>query len=137
MLNELRNGLFEAFKHRHVVDAWCIACGRDNAPMTLHVIEFYHDDKMRTPDGLVPMSQSRGTTRGGVPLCNVCFPPCRECALPIATPWTKKLLGAIAAKHSGVSFVIGNGICKHVHVLHDAKSLFRSVTLATGAKHPG
>lgn len=134
MLDELRKGLIDAFRHRQVENALCIACGRANVPLALHVIEFYHPDNTKTPSALVPMSRSRGTTRGGVPLCNVCCPPCSQCSLPIATPWAKRLLGALKAKHQDVTFVVGNGICKHVHVLLDLRSLFRSVTLAASAK---
>lgn len=135
MLDEIRKGLVESFKHRHIEDASCIACGRANSPLALHVIEFYHSDKIETPSPLVAMSQSRGTTRGGVPLCSACCPPCTECGLPIATPWTKKLLAALTTKYQGITFVIGNGFCRHVHVLHDFKSLFRSVKLTSSASH--
>ncbi len=135
MLDEIRKELAESFKHRHVEDASCIACGRANAPLALHIIEFYHPDKIETPSPLVAMSQSRGTTRGGVPLCSACCPPCTECGLPIATPWTKKLLAALTTKYQGITFVSGNGFCRHVHVLHDFKSLFRCVKLS-GSKEP-
>ena len=135
MLDEIRQGLAESFKHRHIEDALCIACGQASAPLALHVIEFYHSDNIETPSPLVAMSRSRGTTRGGVPLCNACCPPCAECGLPIATPWIRKLLAALTTKYQGITFVIGNGFCRHVHVLHDFKSLFRSVKLASGTPH--
>ncbi|MCW5886733.1 MAG: hypothetical protein KIT07_01245 [Anaerolineales bacterium] len=135
MLDEIRKGLSESFKHRHVEDASCIACGQINAPLALHVIEFYHSDNMETPSQLVALSRSRGTTRGGVPLCNACCPPCVECGLPIATPWIKKLLAALTAKYQGITFVVGNGFCRHVHVLHDFKSMFRSVKLTSSTPH--
>lgn len=135
MLDEIRKGLADSFKHRHVEDALCIACGQTNAPLALHVIEFYHSDNIETPSPLVAMSRSRGTTRGGVPLCSACSPPCADCGLPIASPWTKKLLVALTAKYRGITFVIGNGFCRHVHLLHDFKSLFRSVTLTSGVPH--
>jgi hypothetical protein len=136
MLDEIRKGLIDSFKHRKVEAACCVACGRTNVPLALHVIEFYHPDSTETPPALVPMSRSRGTTRGSVPLCNICCPPCRQCSLPIATPWTKKLLNVLKEKHQGVSFVVGNGICKHIHVLLDIKSLFRSVRLRAAAWKP-
>jgi hypothetical protein len=133
MLDEIRKGLAESFKHRHVEGALCIACGQTNAPLALHLIEFHYSDNMETPSPLVAMSRSRGTTRGGVPLCSACCHPCAECGLPIATPWTKKLLAALTTKYPDITFVIGNGYCRHIHVLHDFKSLFRSVKLISGA----
>ena len=131
MLNQIRKGLLESYKHRQVERAICIACGRTNQPLALHVIEFYHPDNIKTPSLLVAMSRSRGTTRGSVPICSSCCPPCARCSLPIATPWINKLLSALTAKYQGITFVIGNGYCRHVHVLHDFNSLFRSVKLVT------
>jgi tetratricopeptide (TPR) repeat protein len=43
-------------------------------------------------------------------------------------------LGALTEKYEGISFVIGNGHCRHIHVLHDFKSLFRPVKLATSTQ---
>lgn len=107
----------------------CVACGRSGVPFALHVVEFYHADSATTPSSLVPMSQSRGTTRGSVPLCSVCCPPCSSCSLPIATPWIKKVVAALKAQYQGITFVVGNGFCRHVHVLQDLKSIFRPVKL--------
>lgn len=134
MLDEIRKGLIDSHKHRHVEGAMCIACGRTNARLALHVIEFYHSDNTGTPPPLVAMSGSQGTTRGAVPLCSACCPPCAECSLPIATRWTTKLLRVLTARYQGITFVIGNGFCRHVHVLHDLKSLFRPVKLATNTR---
>ena len=130
MLDAIRKGLIESYKHRVLEEVSCVACGRAGVTFALHVIEFYHPDAVVTPTGLVPMSQSRGTTRGSVPLCDVCSVACRSCSLPIATPWTKRLMTALTARNQGVTFVFGNGACKHIHVVKDLLSVFRGVQLA-------
>lgn len=130
MFDAIRKGLMDSYKHKGIEAAVCIACGRKALPLALHVIEFYHPDSIVTPSYLVPMSQSRGTTRGSVPLCNVCCPACSKCSLPIATPWVKKLLTLLNAKHTEITFVIGNGLCHHIHPIRDITSLFRSPRLA-------
>jgi hypothetical protein len=130
MFDAIRKGLTDSYNHKAVEGAVCVACGRKALPLALHVIEFYHPDSIVTPSYFVPMSQSRGTTRGSVPLCNICCPACTKCSLPIATPWVKKLLVAISSKHKGISFVIRNGFCRHIHPIKDATSLFRSTRLS-------
>jgi hypothetical protein len=123
--------LRDSYAHRHVADATCIACGRTDARLALHVVEFCHSDTTPTPAAFVAMSRSRGTTRGGVPLCTDCCPPCTRCRLPIATRWATSLLKELTASYPGITFNIGNGYCRHVHVLHALKALFRPVKLAT------
>jgi hypothetical protein len=130
MSDAIRKGLADSFKHKLIEGAVCVACGRKGVPFALHVLEFYHSDSIATPSYLVPMSQSRGTTRGSVPLCDTCCPACNSCSLPIATPWVKKLLTALNSQHKGITFVVGNGFCRHVHVVKDLMSFFRSTTLA-------
>lgn len=130
MFDAIRKGLADSFKHKPIEGAVCVACGRNGVPFALHVLEFYHSDSIATPSYLVPMSQSRGTTRGSVPLCDTCCPACNSCSLPIATPWVKKILTALNSQHKDISFVVGNGFCRHVHVVKDLMSLFRSTTLA-------
>lgn len=130
MFDAIRKGLADSYKHKPIEGAVCVACGRKEVPFALHVLEFYHSDSIATPPYLVPMSQSRGTTRGSVPLCNTCCPACNDCTLPIATPWVKKLLTALNSKHKGITIVVGNGFCRHVHVFKDLMSLFRSAKLA-------
>ncbi len=130
MFDAIRKGLTESYKHKPIEGAVCVACGRKGVPFALHVVEFYHSDSIATPSYLVPMSQSRGITRGSVPLCNTCCCACNNCALPISTPWIKKLLSELNTKHKGINFVLGNGFCRHVHVVKDLMSLFRSAKLA-------
>ena len=130
MFDAIRKGLTESYQHKPIEEAVCIACGRTGVPFALHVIEFYHADSISTPSYLVKMSQSRGTTRGSVPFCNVCCPACNSCSLPITTPWVKKLLTALNSKHKGITFVLGNGFCRHIHVVNDLMSLFHSTKLA-------
>jgi len=72
MFDAIRKGLTDSYKHKPIEGAVCVACGRKGVPFALHVIEFYHSASIATPSYLVPMSQSRGTTRGSVPLCNAC-----------------------------------------------------------------
>lgn len=129
MFDAISKGLADAYKHKPIKEAICVACGRTGVPFALHVIEFYHADSILTPSYLVPMSQSRGTTRGSVPLCNICCPACNNCSLPIATPWIKKLITALKSKSKDIDFVLGNGFCHHVHVIKDLMSVFRSTRL--------
>ena len=129
MFNTIGNGLNDAYKHKPIKDAVCIVCGRKNVPLALHVIEFYHSDTINTPPYLIPMSQSLNTTRGSVPICNICCPECKKCSLPIANSWVKKLLGKLSSRHKSIKFVIGNGFCRHIHIFYDLMSLFRSTTL--------
>jgi len=131
MLEELRQGLHESYKHRVIAGVTCITCGRADAPLALHLVEFYHSDRFATPSTLVRMSESRGTRRGSVPLCNSCSPACRTCLLPVGTPWLKRVIAALQVQYPAISFVFGNGHCRHVHVLLDLKSMFRKVTLAS------
>lgn len=130
MNNSFREALIESYKHRLVDKASCIVCGQKEAPLALHIIQFHHSDSIVTPDPLVAMSSSRGGTRGSVPLCRTCCPPCVQCELPILTLGTKKLIALLTTRYQGITFVFGNGVCRHVHILHDFKSLFRQVSLA-------
>lgn len=127
MLDELRKGLLESYKHRLEEKIGCVGCGRHGVPVALHVLEFYHEDTKVTPPWFVPMSRSRGTTRGSAPLCNSCCPACKKCGLPIATLWTGKFLKALRARYPAVSVTSGNGLCKHVHLVADLTSLLRPV----------
>ena len=128
-LDDIRKGLVASYTHRPVEGAKCVACGQSEVPVALHVLEFYHADTSPSPSGLVPMSRSRGTTRGAAPLCKACCPPCERCQLPIATRWVKKVATALNAKHQGITVVVGNGICRHLHLLADVKALFRAVRI--------
>jgi tetratricopeptide (TPR) repeat protein len=126
MFESIRKGLIESYKHKIIPRVQCVVCGRKDAPLSLHVIEYYHSETMRTPSSLVAMSQSRGAIRGGVPICDTCCPPCEKCALPIATPWIKKIITELSKHFGGISFVVGNGCCQHIHVLRDFKSIFKA-----------
>jgi hypothetical protein len=39
-------------------------------------------------------------------------------------------VAALKVQHQGITFLVGNGFCRHVHVLLNLKSLFRTVKLA-------
>lgn len=130
MRDAIRKELIASYKHRPMEGVKCVVCDRSEVPFALHVVQFYHADNIVTPLPLVPMSQSLGTRRGGVPLCDACCPPCNICSLPIATLWTKKIVTALGAHHQEITFNIGVGFCRHIHILHDLRSLIRSVELA-------
>src|SRR6266508_3528835 len=91
LLGQLRAGLIEDYKHKPMPDVNCALCGAPSLPLALHVLEFSHSDAVPTPLTFVPMSQSRGSTRGSVPVCLKCAPRCGTCALPVATPWTYRM----------------------------------------------
>ncbi len=131
MLDTLRDLLAQDYKHKHVDDARCITCGRSDLPVALHVIEFYQPESAQLPPLFVPMSASRGTLRGSIPVCSACCPPCGTCLLPVVTPWIRRVVAALVAQHSGVGVSVGNGYCRHVHVMADLRSLFRPVRLAS------
>lgn len=123
--------LNKAFMHRPEKDAMCVACGATGKTYGMHVIEYYHDERSKAPSYLIPTSNSRETTRGVVPLCHDCCPPCRKCGLPIATAWVKKLVTRLTQVAPEVSFRIGNGYCtQHLHVWNDVRALFRPVDVA-------
>lgn len=130
MLSDIRKGLKEAYKHKLIDGGKCVICGCEKVPIALHVIEFHHEDKISTPSYFVPMSQNRGRFRGSVPICDRCCPPCGKCSLPIATKWIDKVRGELNLQHTGFSFSIGLGICKHIHVVSDMKALFKSAKLS-------
>lgn len=129
MFDEIRKGLFEAYKHKKLEGFICIVCGAKNRKLALHVIEFYHSDSVATPKCFVQMSHSRGTLRGSVPICDKCCPPCSRCNLPIVTTYYKKIIKALSEKFSNISFSFGNGICKHIHIQNDILANFKSVKL--------
>jgi hypothetical protein len=101
--------------------------------MSLHVLEYYHDSSITRPSGLVPMSQSRGTTRGSVPICSSCAVPCGKCGLPVSTPWHKKIGALLQSQHPAVTIRTGQGYCRHVHPLQDLLSFLKPVRLSRAA----
>lgn len=129
MFDEIRKGLIEAYKHKHLEEFRCVVCGAKKVKFALHVIEFYHHDSISTPACLVKMSHSRETMRGSVPICEKCCPPCRKCDLPIATTFFNKVVQELKQAYPSVTFVIGNGICKHIHVIDDMMAIFKSKRL--------
>lgn len=131
MFDEIRKGLAESYQHRKVAGHVCHTCGSSEGDLALHVIEFWHPDEIETPLNLVPMSRSRGVTRGAVPICRTCCPPCKKCSIPIATKWVAAVKGLLQHRHQDVRFRIGNGYCQHIHPLHDLKAMFRKATLPT------
>lgn len=109
----------------------CAICGVIGKPLSLHVLEYYHDSAIASPAAFVPMSQSRGTTRGSVPICTSCASPCGKCGLAIATPWHKKVGTLFQSQATGVTIRLGQGYCRHVHPLADLLSFFKPVHTAS------
>lgn len=129
MFDAIRKGLADSYKHRPIEGSVCVACGRKGIPFALHVIEFYHADDIVTPPYLLPTSQIGGTIRGSVPFCNTCCPACNSCSLPIATPWVGKVLTVLNSQNKGITFIVGNGFCRHAHPVKDLMSMFRPTVL--------
>ncbi len=127
MFEALREQLIESYRPRRVDDAVCAICGTSALDVAMHLIEWYQDDRVKMPNGLIPMSQSRQTLRGSVPICTRCSPVCGTCGLPIATRWTNKVRLALASRYAHTTFVIGNGYCRHVNPLKDLTALFKTV----------
>lgn len=131
MLESLRNELLASYKPKLMDGTPCAICGATGKPLSLHVLEYYHDSAIASPAAFVPMSQSRGTTRGSAPICTSCASPCSKCGLPIATPWHKKLGTMLQSQAFGVTIRHGQGYCRHVHPLADLLSLFKPVRTAS------
>lgn len=125
-LKALQQGLAQAYQARLIADKECLVCKTKGQPLALHVMEFYCA-YTHVPKSLIPMSHSRGITRGAAPVCTTCCPPCRECALPIVTPWVRGVLKKLQSRkeETGFAFVEGNGYCRHFHPLHIAVSIFK------------
>lgn len=116
----IREQLLKSYEHQHLNGISCAFCGSAGSPVALHIVEFRHPEAEPTPSPFIPMSQSRGTTRGSVPVCILCSPPCQKCALPVATPWIAKMMKALQSRDSKVSIAIGNGVChQHIHPIVD------------------
>lgn len=135
MFDEIRKGLVESYKPKPMPGTSCLICGLQSKPISLHVLEYYHDSKKDSPLGFVAMSQSGGTTRGSIPICSSCAVPCNRCGLPVATPWHKKIAAFVQAQHPTVTIRVGQGHCSHIHPLQDLLSLVKPVRVAS-AKPP-
>ena len=131
MLESLRNELLASYKPKLMDGTPCAICGATGKPLSIHLLEYYHDSAIASPVAFVPMSQSRGTTRGSVPICTSCASPCSKCGLAIATPWHKKLGTMLQSQTFGVTIRHGQGYCRHVHPLADLLSLFKPVRTAS------
>lgn len=130
MFEELRQGLIESYRPKPMPGITCLLCGSQNRPMSLHVLEYYHDSNVASPSGFVPTSQSRGTTRGSIPICTSCAAPCSKCGLSVATPWHKKIGALLQSQHPAVTVRTGQGFCQHIHPLQDFLSLLKPVRLS-------
>ena len=120
MFDSLRKSLIESFKHRSADGVSCISCGTTSGRFAFHVLEYMQDDGLAVPSNFVPMSRSRGVTRGSACLCERCCPPCRSCQLPMPSNWVTKMLIELKRRHPHIRFYPGNGICRdHIHPIHD------------------
>lgn len=115
MFEQLREQLTVAYKPKAMPDVRCALCPAQGRLIALHVIEFYHDASAATPAAFVPMSETRGTRRGSVPVCVDCAPACSTCGLPIATSWARRMSDLLQAAFGGITFRLGNGYCRHSH----------------------
>lgn len=124
----IREGLEEAYRHKPIEGGRCAFCGSEQGPFAMHLVEFSQDEDAELPDGFMPMSASFGRLRGSLPVCIRCAPPCRRCAIPIATRWTKKMVAALDASYPDRLILFGNGFCDHIHVWSDLVAKFRKVS---------
>lgn len=130
MFEELRQDLIESYRPKSMPGTACLLCGSQNQPMSLHVLEYHHESKIGSPSGFVPMSQSRGTTRGSIPICSSCAAPCSKCGLPVVTPWHKKIAALLQSQHPAVTLRTGQGYCRHVHPLKYLLSFLKPLRVA-------
>jgi hypothetical protein len=129
MLDELREQLIASYRPRHMPDTRCGLCSAAERPMSMHILEFYHDATIPTPSRFVAMSESRGTRRGSVPVCLSCAPACSKCGLPVPTSWIKKIFDVLQASTPRISLTFGNGYCRHAHPLLFLLSRIKPVRL--------
>lgn len=130
MLEEISVQLIASYKPRSMPGKCCALCSATEHPMSMHIIEFYHDAAIPTPPAFVPMSESHGTRRGAVPVCIDCAPVCSWCGLPVLTSWIKKMRDLLQDTTPGVSLRLGNGHCRHVHPILNLLSWTKPVHLA-------
>jgi len=127
----IAEALHKDFLHRPLADTACVVCGATGKTYAMHVIQYYHDEKLSAPKYLIPTSNSLETTRGSVPLCHDCCPPCTRCQLPIATSRVKQLIVLLSGRTSGIEYRVGNGHCtEHFHVWHGIKARIQRARLA-------
>lgn len=138
MFEALRQGLLQSYKPKIITNVRCAICGAADKPISLHVLEYYHDSLLAAPSEFVPMSKSGGTSRGSVPICVSCAAPCGKCGLPVVTPWHRKIGDFLQSRTNGVTLRAGQGYCRHVHPLADLLSLFKPVrtSIAPAASSP-
>lgn len=107
-----------AWKHRPMNGVACAMCGATSNPIALHVIEYAQPSSASMPQGFVCQSESYGTSRGGFPICSICAPPCRKCALPVVTRGVRRFHDSLKQRLSGTdtSLSYGNGFCQHVRL---------------------
>lgn len=129
MFEELREQLTAAYKPKAMPEVRCALCASQGRFIALHVIEFYHDASAATPTAFVPMSESRGTKRGSVPVCVDCAPACSTCGLPVATSWTSRMSDLLQTTFNGITFRLGNGYCRHSHPILGLLSRTKRVQL--------
>ena len=133
MFDAIRSGLIESYKPKLVDGAKCVTCGAIHTPISLHILEFYQAENLPLSKLLVPMSQSFETIRGSVPICTTCAPVCRQCGLPISTPWVVRIGEALQSKIPTVTIRHGNGVCRqHTHFVHLFLSLTKRVSIIDG-----
>lgn len=130
MFEEIRAQLIASYKPRLMPGTCCALCSAKGRLISMHLIEFYHDVSTPTPPAFIPMSESSGTRRGSVPVCVDCAPACSRCGLPVSTSWIKKMFAALQGSTPGVTLILGNGHCRHVHPVLNMRSWTKPVRLS-------
>ena len=113
--SQIAAGLYESFKHKKMDGVECAICQKSGKNIATHVIKYAQSDIEKLPVYFVPLSQSRGTIRGGFALCEDCAPPCPKCGLPVPNKKVKSKFVELESlyKTPTTSLLWGNGKCKH------------------------
>jgi hypothetical protein len=104
------------FMHRVSDDTSCAVCGANLRPLAFHTLQKSYSQNSNTPKGFVPVAMSMGSVRGAFPVCNQCAPACSRCGLPIPTEKTLEFGKSVGAN-------VGNGVCRHIHIVEYIKTL--------------
>jgi hypothetical protein len=104
------------FMHRISGDTSCAVCGANSRPLAFHMLRKSYSQNTSTPKGFAAISMSMGSVRGAFPVCNQCAPACSRCGLPIPTEKVLEFGKSVRAN-------VGNGVCRHMHVVEFIKAL--------------
>ncbi len=122
----IRKGLFEAYKARVADDTYCTICGKKNIPMYFHAIEYNQDANLELPKFFVPMSGSNGIVRGCFPICINCSTPCSKCGLAMQTEKFAECYFNLKEKY-GQRVHAGNGLDEHIHLSLLVQAIYKRI----------